>query len=216
MITTIIAAHMGSKRLPGKTLMQINGKTCLEHVVEAATRLNPVVATYSAEINRPIWELCRERNIDHYIYEGDGYDVLARFLGALERHRPAARWILRVTPDCPMLTKDLIHEFLMRCDFKEDTIYTNRPHDPDGTDLELFSVEMLKVAHNNAIEKSDREHVCPYIYRHYSVERISLFNNIVGIESKIKISIDELFEYNKVKSIMEEGNDQKMLEVSRG
>ena len=208
MITTIIAAHMGSKRLPGKTLMEINGKTCLEHVVEAARSLHPVVATYSDEINRPIWELCRDRNIDHYIYEGESHDVLARFLSALEFHRPTARWVLRVTPDCPMLTRDLVRKFILRCDFKENTLYTNRPADNDGYDCELFPAESLWRAHQHATDVSDREHCTQWMYRHLNIKRFSLLGHDVGHpEPELKLSVDTHQEFIFVKELMEGGHE---------
>lgn len=204
MITTIIAAHMGSKRLPGKTLMKINGKTCLEHVVAAAERLNPVVATYDHPINYPIVDLCEGKGISHFNYQGEAYDVLARFHSALEFHRPAARWVLRITPDCPMLTRDLVRKFVLRCEFRENTLYTNRPADNDGMDMELFPAEALKRAQEHATDVSEREHCTQWMYRHLNVVRFSILGNEVGHpEPEPKISIDTLEEYHFVRDLME-------------
>lgn len=204
MITTIIAAHMGSRRLPGKTLMKLNGKTALEHLVEAVKTLYPIVATYDDKINFPIIDLCEDKGIPYFNYQGDGYDVLARFYHALQFHRPDARYIVRATPDCPMLTRDLVRKFIMRCDFRENTIYTNRPCDNDGFDLELFPAEALKRAHEHATDPHDREHTTSWLYRHLRVERFSILGNPVGHpEPEPKISIDTHEEYLRVKDLME-------------
>ena len=208
MITTIIAAHMGSKRLPGKTLMEINGKTCMEHVVDAVRSLNPVVATYDDSANRRIWELCEDKGIACHVYQGAGSDVLGRFNAVLGTVPAETKLILRVTPDCPMLTRDLVRKFYFRAlnNFHVDTIYTNRPADPDGVDMELFSVEALRRAHEYATDPADREHVCSWIYRHYKVERFSVLGYEVGRpEPSWKISVDTAEEYRRVKDLMEGG-----------
>ena len=208
MITTIIAAHMGSKRLPGKTLMEIAGKTCLEHVVEAAKGLNPVVATYADSINQPIWTLCEDRGIPCYVHQGDGYDVLARFLGALEWHRPTDSWCLRITTDCPMLTYEMVMHFWYRMDFKKNTIYTNRPMDNDGFDMEIFPVDALRRAHEHATDVLEREHCTQWMYRHLNVKRSSIFSYAVGHpEPEEKLSVDTIEEYNRVKELMEGGHE---------
>lgn len=204
MITTIIAAHMGSKRLPGKTLMEINGKTCLEHVVEAAGKLNPIVATYDDKVNFPILDLCEDKGIPYYNYQGDGYDVLARFYYALQFHRPHSRWILRITPDCPMLTWNLVRKFYLRCKFETNTLYTNRPADNDGFDMEMFPAEALRRAHEHATDPFDREHPTQWAYRHLNIARFSVLGNEVGHpEPQPKVSIDTLEEFHFVKDLME-------------
>lgn len=84
------------------------------------------------------------------------------------------------------------------------TIYTNRPYDPDGFDMELFSVEALKMAHEHATEPYDREHVTAWMYRHLNVRRLSVFGRPVGPENpEEKVSIDVMADYEKVKKLME-------------
>lgn len=207
MITTIIAAHMGSKRLPGKTLMKIRGRTCLEHVVNSADKLNPVVATYKDDINRPIWELCEQKNIRCHVYRGRGEDVLGRFHEVIEKVHPTKKFILRITPDCPMLKHDMVMRFFFRCDFRTDTIYTNRPMDNDGFDMEIFPVEALRQAHKHAGGNGDREHVTSWLYRHLRVDRYSILNNKVGHpEPEQKLSVDTEEEYQLVRTIMEKSH----------
>lgn len=204
MITTVIAAHMASRRLPGKTLMKINGKTCLEHVVEAAAYLQPVVATYNNPLNYPIMDLCEAKGIPHFVYQGEAYDVLGRFYHAVQCHHPKAHWVLRLTPDCPMLTSDLVMKFFYQCHLRENVICTNRPCDNDGYDLEMFPVKALERANKFATDVHEREHCTMWMYRHLNVDRFSILDNEEGMpEPAEKLSIDTLEEFHKVKALME-------------
>ena len=76
----LIQARMTSTRLPGKTLMEIAGKSLLRHVydrVRGAERLDDVVVCTSREMSdAPIAAACRADNIP--VFRGSETDVLGR------------------------------------------------------------------------------------------------------------------------------------------
>lgn len=208
MILTIIQARLGSTRLPGKILLPISGKTILQHVYDAA--LNPKLVAIPASDRL---EISYHFGGAMAGYEGDDHDVLGRFYYAYQwacgaKTNPNIDWILRLTADCPMLTREIVDRFVPAakgmCFLDDLCIYTNRPWDPDGYDMELFSVEALNMAHKYATDGYDREHCTAWLYRHLNVRRFSVFGREPQPENpQDKVSIDTLDDYHKVKAIME-------------
>jgi spore coat polysaccharide biosynthesis protein SpsF len=200
MILSIVQARISSTRLPGKVLMPIADKPILKWVVDALPE--PKIVSTSA-LDTEIIEWCRDNNIA--VFGGPLSDVLKRFYLTWEYAKPKTDWILRVCADCPMLTRRVVLAFLRRVGLKSfDTIYTNRPYDPDGADMELFSTTALEMAHKNATDPYDREHVTPWIYRHFNVQRSSILGRPLGPENpEEKCSVDTEEDYLKVKNLME-------------
>jgi len=199
-ILTIIQARLGSTRLPGKILLPIAGKPIIQHVYNAAPEPKVVAAPWSDhglfhgfDVKNVVW------------YDGDPNDVLGRFYHTWRACKSEVDWILRLTADCPMLTQPIIRKFIIRMGQRNyDTIYTNRPWDPDGYDMELFSSDTLEMAHKYATDPYDREHVTPWIYRHFHVQRSSIVGRPVVPENPAeKVSVDTQENYEKVRAIME-------------
>ena len=203
MILTIIQARMSSTRLPGKILMPIAGKPILQHVIDAAPEPKVVAMPLRERADFLLHGPDLRGNVCWY--DGDVNDVLGRFYHAWKDYKPEVDWILRLTADCPMLTRRVVLAFLRRAGLKSfDTIYTNRPYDPDGADMELFSTTALEMAHKNATDPYDREHVTPWIYHHFNVQRSSILGRPLGPENpEEKCSVDTQEDYEKVKKLME-------------
>ena len=200
MILAIIQARLGSTRLPGKILMDIAGESILQHVIDSAPEPKIVAMPQSDYL------VMGDYLFPIRYYEGDPNDVLGRFYHTWQSCEPNATWILRLTADCPILTKHLVAKFLINaiplC--APWTIVTNRPRDPDGYDMELFSTKALNLAHEQAHEPYDREHVTPWMYRNLNVTRFSLFDRKPEPEDPAeKVSVDTQEDYEKVKKIME-------------
>lgn len=209
-ILTIIQARMTSTRLPGKVLLPIAGKSMLEHVIDAAPEPR-IVALPNELASLEVVKILLLKNIDSFIpsirIKTD--DVLGRFAACIAKLFPNVHFILRLTADCPMLTRDDVETFLHSCYYGSNymydpyTIYTNRPLDMDGLDMELFSTYMLTKAHERATMPDDREHVTPYMYRTYNVQRHSVRDIPRGYETPGKCSVDTIDEYDYVRKLME-------------
>lgn len=218
LILTIIQARLGSTRLPGKILLPIAGKPILQHVYDAAPEPKILAVPESDFL-----QINDKRLMATCAFSGDADDVLGRFWYAYEWSQQATKhridWILRLTADCPMLTREIVAKFIRNarpfpiplkgnigefCVSDKDTIYTNRPWDPDGYDMELFSVEALRMAHELATDPHDREHVTFWLYKHLNVRRFSVFGRESQPENpEEKVSVDTMEDYEKVKKLME-------------
>jgi spore coat polysaccharide biosynthesis protein SpsF len=190
----IIQARIGSTRLPRKVLLPIGGQTVLSRVIDRvrhAQKVDEVVIATTdlpeddavvAEANR-----CRAR-----VYRGSQSDVLDRYLQTAIHC--SADVIVRITSDCPLIDPRLIDQLLEKFEAADTPIdYLSNVHPrsfPHGLDAEVFTLQALKTAHQNAHQPHEREHVTPYFYQH--PQRFHLANLSQNVDqSKLRWTLDE-------------------------
>jgi spore coat polysaccharide biosynthesis protein SpsF len=163
----IVQARMTSTRLPGKVLKTVLDKPLLEYQMERLKRISIVdeivIATTTNDTDQPIVDFC-ERLLVSY-FRGSEEDVLARYHGAAEKYN--ADIIVRITSDCPVIDPVVCEEAITYFFKKQSQYdYVRLEQYPRGLDAEVFSFKVLDECFREAIDKPDREHVTPFIYRH--------------------------------------------------
>jgi glutamate-1-semialdehyde 2,1-aminomutase/spore coat polysaccharide biosynthesis protein SpsF len=164
-VVAIIQARMGSSRLPGKSLAEIENRPMLWHVIERVKRARlidrVVVATSTSPGDDAIEAMCRENDV--HCYRGSENDVLDRFYGAAREEK--ASQVVRITADCPLIDPEVIDRVVRRfqcgdLDYASNAMIRSYP---DGLDTEIFSFIVLEQAWREARKSSEREHVTPYL-----------------------------------------------------
>ncbi|MFW6175182.1 MAG: cytidylyltransferase domain-containing protein [Acidobacteriota bacterium] len=164
----IVQARMGSTRLPGKVLAEIEGRPMLSRVLgrlgRARTLDAVVVATSTEPGDDPVAELGRELRVP--VFRGSEEDVLDRYAGAARQL--AADAVVRVTADCPLIDPQVVDRVVQRfresgADYASNTLKRTYPQ---GLDVEVFRREALEQAAREAREPWERAHVTPYLYHH--------------------------------------------------
>jgi len=168
MITAIIQARMSSTRLPGKVLREFSGDTLLGHIVKRVRQAKSiskiVVATSKSSADDVLVRWLKDREIS--FFRGDEANVLNRFFMAASQYE--AQHIARITSDDPFKDPEII-DAVAELYFSEklDFAYNNRPPSfAEGLDTEIFSVEALSKANQEAKDSFEREHVTQHFYRH--------------------------------------------------
>jgi len=168
----IIQTRMGSTRLPGKVMMELCGKTVLEHVitrVKKAAQINEIIIATTTQKKDDIIAAEATRLGVKY-FRGSEDDVLSRYYYAAEQNNVDI--VVRITSDCPLIDPNIIDELTLFYKKNHYDIVTNAGIDPNqrtyprGLDTEVFSFNVLENTFNNAKENYQREHVTPYIYEH--------------------------------------------------
>lgn len=165
-VLCVVQARMGSTRLPGKVLMDLDGQPMLAFMLDRLSSLDGirlVVATSIGIGDDPI-ERCA-RSLGIAVVRGDETDVLGRFRTALDRY--PADHVVRLTADCPLIDPVLVTATIERhlatgADYTSNTLI--RTH-PDGLDVEAMTARALRIADREATDPAEREHVTPYLYR---------------------------------------------------
>ncbi len=179
-ITAIVQARMGSTRLPGKVMKEINGKPLIEYLL---MRLNKsklldkiILATGLSKENDNLANFVQKKGFD--VFRGEDEDVLSRYFEAAKNYNTEI--VVRITGDCPIidvnLMDNIIKEFLNnKLDYLSNTI---DPTFPDGLDIEVFTFNSLEIAALNAKKSFDKEHVTPFIKRDKRFKRLNYYNDI--------------------------------------
>jgi len=173
MTTAIIQARMGSIRLPGKVLREVRGNHILGHLM---ARLRPsikinqfIVATTTLPEDNAIAEWCHNEGI--VCYRGSDWDVLDRFYKAAISTGETPDTIVRICCDNPLHTYKVADFVINEFERAGTDYFSNSNQEPDyledGFDTEVFTFVALKEAWQKADLLSEREHVCPYIKKHF-------------------------------------------------
>lgn len=166
----IIQARMGSTRLPGKVLRDVNNKPILQSVVD---RLRPassidtiVVATTTNPEDDVLSAFCK----DHHIacYRGSDWDVLDRFYQCSQEHGLVkGDAIIRICCDNPIHSYKVVDFVVGEFERLGVDYFSNSNREPDyledGFDVEVVKFEALAEAWRDAKLLSEREHVMPYV-----------------------------------------------------
>lgn len=161
----ITQARTTSTRLPGKVLIEVGGRTLLDHHLDrlATSGLAVFVATTVETTDDAIAELARRRGLD--CHRGSEQDVLARFHECAAAHHLDV--VVRVTSDCPLIDGRVIAEAVETFLREDDpSLYLSnvvRRTFPRGFDFEIFGAPLLADAHHHAVAPDEREHVTPYL-----------------------------------------------------
>ena len=165
-VIAIIQARMGSERLPGKVLLDIEGQTMLERVVRRIQRSSSIDDVVIATTDRPadVVVAGEAERIGVKVVRGDEDDVLDRFRQAAIESGAAT--IVRVSADSPLVDPEVI-DMVVDAFLSHDVDYASNklePSFPLGLDVEAFSRDALESAWQDAAEPYERSHVTVRMY----------------------------------------------------
>lgn len=196
----IVQARMGSTRLPGKVMMDIEGWPMLGRVVsrlQMADKVDHVVVATTQEKEDDCIETFMEEHFGAcFRPDRDPDDVLGRYFDTAWSME--ADIIVRVTADCPLIDPDVVdrvvklHSKTMRLDPMMYTyvsnLYLSRTY-PRGVDVEVFDFKFLAKANRDATEEYQRVHVTPYMIEY----RDALKANLPAPEPhpELRLCVDE-------------------------
>lgn len=204
-IIGIVQARMGSSRLPGKVLMEINGMPMIHWVLSrslASKDMTSIVVATSISPSDDILANWLDKN-GYNIFRGSENDVLSRYYECAKKIK--ADLIVRITADDPLKDAAIIDKAISffkenpNLDYVSNTI---KPTYPEGLDIEVMTFDCLQRLHVCSVLASEREHVTAYITHNPSEF------NVINFESKEDLSlwrwtVDKPADFEFVKKIFE-------------
>ena len=209
-VVAIIQARMGSRRLPGKSLAEIENRPMLWHVIDRVKRAKlidrVVVATSVSRSDDAIETLCREIGVR--CYRGSENDVLDRFCSAARAEKAAQ--VVRITADCPLIDPEIIDRVVGRFQ-RGDVDYASNAmvrSYPDGLDTEIFSFSALERAWHEATRTSEREHVTPYL-RSGKFRTANVENDSTHVRRHYRWTVDEVADLEFIRAVYKALSDKE-------
>ena len=161
--TIVIQARMGSTRLPGKVIKNIDNDYLLLDLM--LDRLSvcpfPIILATSVLASDDILEAYGQGK-GICVIRGDERDVMSRYYSCLEYSDTSN--IVRLTADCPLVDGQLLNQMVGEFEAKNiDYLGNTTPPEtskyPDGSDIEIFTRDALIRATNEETCATRREHV---------------------------------------------------------
>ena len=216
---------MNSSRLPGKVLMNLEGKLLLEWTIERLAKNNSniplAVITSNEKGDDQIYDFCINKEIP--CYRGNLNNVLSRYLTACEFFK--TDYFIRISGDSPLIDFNLVDKaYQIHLQNKVDLITNILVRSfPKGQSVELVSLEALKKLNRLKLTNAEKEHVTVGFYNYkekfkiinfvakkfnYSGQQQSIdtfedflnIKNMLSNNKKDAISLNWLEIYNKIKN----------------
>jgi len=199
----IIQARMGSERLSGKILKEVNGKPLLWYLIErlrlCKTISQIVLATSISPENDIVEQFCRDNQVE--CFRGDEQDVLDRYYRCAVAYNMDR--IVRITGDCPLIDPHLVDDLVVfSSEYPEfDLVKTDSTY-PEGFDAEIFSFTNLELSWKEAKRMSQREHVTTFLWENehrFKIKWLSLDQDY----SFLRLTVDEDIDFEVIKAVVE-------------
>ncbi len=170
-VVASIEARMGSSRLPGKVLADVNGKPVLWRLVERLRQCRElddiVVATSTSASDDVLAEWCGQNGVA--CFRGSEDDVLERVVAAQRSMHSDV--VVEITGDCPLTDPEIVDlgvlTFLSHRD-RVDVVSNcgNTLTWPMGQYVQVFPLALLEEVCDTVSDAAVHEHVSLYFYEH--------------------------------------------------
>ena len=174
----IVFSRMGSKRLPGKALRDIQGRPMLGRVLDQAAGVQNVsrivVATSDDPGDNPIVAFACSEN--HAYFRGSEADVADRALACAIQYGFSK--FVRISGDSPFFDPTLVDTAVAISNETGVDLVTNTfPRSfPPGMSVEVITTDAMRKVLERTSASADREHVTKFMYdepAHFSIHNFS-------------------------------------------
>lgn len=213
----IIQARMNSSRLPGKVLMDLDGKPALQRMIERVRQAQKVdkiiVATTTSVKDDPIIDLCKQMNCNYF--RGSENDVLLRVLSAAKAFKIDT--IVELTGDCPLIFWEHIDQLVdlhgkgTAIDITSNAI--NR-YLPRGYDIRVVNTKTLEKVNREVDNDVDRQHVLTWMYQNPEGKKLYTALHWIPPENQhrtdIEVTLDTQEDYELINWLFKAGREYKL------
>ena len=175
----ILQARMGSKRVPKKMLIKLNGKALISRVYDQLIRSKSIkkiiIASSKAKSNNSLEKYCKFMKIN--FFRGSENNVASRFYKILKESK--FNYFVRICGDSPLIDYRLIDKMAKFSKKGGYDIITNllpRTY-PRGQSVEIIKSRFFLKNYNKIKKKFDKEHVTTYFYKNSKKFKIKSFTS---------------------------------------
>tara|TARA_B100000965_G_scaffold403611_1_gene432163 strand:- start:1082 stop:1732 length:651 start_codon:yes stop_codon:yes gene_type:complete len=194
---------MNSKRLPGKSMMNIDGKPLIGHVIDNIKMIKEIksicLATSTISDDDIIENYCINNNIK--VFRGKLNNVFDRFQKITQICKENK--IIRISGDSPLINPMLIKQIISFSKNKNFDICTNLfPRTfPKGQSVEIINANTLLKINQKLLSNKEKENVTSFFYNNSRKFKIINFSNDVNLNN-INFSVDTNSDFIKIRKLM--------------
>jgi spore coat polysaccharide biosynthesis protein SpsF (cytidylyltransferase family) len=196
-----IQARMSSRRFPGKVLAPFLGRPIIWHVLDRVARALPdhprVVVTSTNPSDDPLAAYLA--HLGAPCFRGPLDDVFERFRLAAREY--AARWMLRICADSPLLDERVLHAVVAGTDESIDLVTTTSPRTfPKGHNAELINATSFASIDAAELDAHDREHVTRFLHRNPTRFRIRNVESGDPALAQLDLAVDTIEDLHRLEA----------------
>ena len=203
-ITIFLQARMSSKRLPGKVLLKIKGKTVINLIINRLKKVNfkkkIIILTSNNKSDAPIVKYCIKNKI--IFFKGNLNNVYKRYYDAIKKYKVDE--FVRINADSPLINPKIINRAIKLYKKKKYEIVTNCMERtfPKGQSVEIINSNVFLNSYKFIKTKRNKEHIFTYFYKNRKKFKIYNFKS-KKIQNKVNHSIDTFKDYLILKDKIE-------------
>ena len=157
----VLQARIDSTRLPGKSLLLLDGKPLIFRVMEALNQVPADIRILACPEDSLSSFASLTQEADFQILTGPKDDVLERYCMAIRKY--SIDRVIRATGDNPFVFADAAASLNDEA-VRANADYAGYAELPYGAGVESAAASALLHASEQAKSPTEREHVCPYLY----------------------------------------------------
>ncbi len=203
-ITIFLQARMSSKRLPGKVLLEIKGKTIINLIMDRLKKVNfkkkIIILTSNNKSDAPIVKYCIKNKL--IFFKGNLNNVYKRYYDAVKKYK--VNEFIRISADSPLINPEIIDRAIKLYKKKKYEIVTNCMERtfPKGQSVEIINSNVFLNSYKFIKTKKNKEHIFTYFYKNRKKFKIYNFKSKI-IKNKVNHSIDTFKDYLILKDKIE-------------
>jgi spore coat polysaccharide biosynthesis protein SpsF (cytidylyltransferase family) len=196
---------MGSSRLPGKIMKELNGKPILQHIVDFLKHSKMiekiVIATTDLQEDDVVDSFSKKLEID--CFRGSSKNVLERFYKCAKKYN--ANLIIRLTADNPLINPKIIDDLInlcinYHCDYVSNCLHPTYPY--GYSTCEIFTFSTLSKLYETQKDHNSIEHVTSFIRENpnlFNIRELKAPENLS--RPNWRLSVDTIEDYTKMQKI---------------
>jgi len=206
--SAIVQARMNSKRLPGKVLLDVQGKPIIEYLLERLGKSKKIdkiiVATSTDEGDLPIVDYCKQKKVQ--CSRGSLDNVAKRFRDTIKTYDLNS--FIRICADSPLMDPEIIDAGIQVFEGGDYEIVTNvlKRTFPMGQCFEIFNSDTFLRGYSKMDGSEDLEHVTRYFYKNSKNFKIHNMETENPAYSDINLCVDTPDDFNLFGSILTKMN----------
>lgn len=203
-IGAVILSRMDSTRLPGKALIDVDGRPLLSYVLSFCQKINNLdsiaIATSTRAVDDPLSDFAKVQGIP--CIRGSLDNVAERFFLAMETLNLDAA--VRINGDSPLNNTQILTDGIRLFRGGNFDLVSNVPARtyPYGMSVEVVGRKAMEYACSMMIDAQHREHVTKYFYENQDKFDISLMKSEVAEFSEVQLAIDTREDLDRFKWII--------------
>lgn len=225
MITAIVPARSGSKRLPGKNIRKLAGRPLIFHTIDSVLNhqvITKIIFTSDSEEYIDLAKTEYANKIDYEYrpsgYAGDNIKIYDELKRLIKKGRVETEWYMLCLPTCPLRNNKIVADLLKKWnqnhkpifsavayDFPTQFAFTISKDKSKWTPITDDSPLLLGNTRSQDMEKTYRPNGAIYLQHKDNIKNSSLYvdTNVFIMNREDSIDIDTELDFQICENILE-------------